>query len=282
MGSQYPNFTNPELRKAKQEELDTYGITNEQTRNKTIQKILYDHIIPRGYGSERGGILSPLSNFKKQRLPDTDVREDQFKMFLGYPMSYKNILRTHNISEFKPIGADQDYYYSLRRDAPIGIKSDRIKNLEEKLKNAHNMYINNPIKENLFKFSEMEKELKMRDISNIRSGWMLEGDSLIDKWGFQQDFDLGNSLTTGPESNTLGTYTIGKTNDYFSYFDSWDINPYKNSNIGLDKVDGIIENVSDAIINKHIGSPFSYYDRIYLNNKKPNIDELYKNFKWNK
>lgn len=46
---QYPNFTNPELRKAKQEELDTYGITNEQTKNKTFKDRMLRKIPARGY-----------------------------------------------------------------------------------------------------------------------------------------------------------------------------------------------------------------------------------------
>lgn len=46
---QYPNFTNPELRKEKQEELDTYGITNEQTRNKTPLDYLLQRIPASGY-----------------------------------------------------------------------------------------------------------------------------------------------------------------------------------------------------------------------------------------
>ena len=47
--AKYPNFTNPELRKAKQEELDTYGITNEQTKNKTFKDRMLRKIPARGY-----------------------------------------------------------------------------------------------------------------------------------------------------------------------------------------------------------------------------------------
>lgn len=47
--AKYPNFTNPELRKAKQEELDAYGITNEQTKNKTFKDRMLRKIPARGY-----------------------------------------------------------------------------------------------------------------------------------------------------------------------------------------------------------------------------------------
>lgn len=46
---QYPGYTNPELRKEKQEELDTYGITNEQTKNKTWKDKQFRKIPARGY-----------------------------------------------------------------------------------------------------------------------------------------------------------------------------------------------------------------------------------------
>lgn len=46
---QYPGFTNPELRKEKQEELDTYRITNEQTKNKTWKDKTLRKIPARGY-----------------------------------------------------------------------------------------------------------------------------------------------------------------------------------------------------------------------------------------
>lgn len=46
----YPNYTNPNLRKAKQEELDTYGITNEQTKDSNfIDRFINENMPRRGY-----------------------------------------------------------------------------------------------------------------------------------------------------------------------------------------------------------------------------------------
>lgn len=65
---EYPGFTNPELRKAKQEELDTYGITNEQTQNKTYWTRTLQQIPARGYNvsdalSTIVGEYTPYQNY---------------------------------------------------------------------------------------------------------------------------------------------------------------------------------------------------------------------------
>lgn len=68
--------------------------------------------------------------------------------------------------------------------------------------------------------------------------------------------------------NLLGSFTLGipKDGSFVSVYDKFDLDPF---GMGNDK----------PLIK--IGKPFEYYTRFYKD-KEPNIDELYKNFKWNK
>ncbi len=69
---QYPNFTYPELRKEKEEELATYGITDEQTSNKGIKSKLLKKIPARGYNVNDAisAILGEHTSFNEYNSPE--------------------------------------------------------------------------------------------------------------------------------------------------------------------------------------------------------------------
>lgn len=73
----YPGYTNPELRKEKQEELDTYGITNEQTTNKTQREKKLRKIDPKSYNIQTA-INSLVSGFDYSKNGSTKEAEDLF------------------------------------------------------------------------------------------------------------------------------------------------------------------------------------------------------------
>lgn len=69
---QYPNFTYPELRKEKEEELATYGIVDEQTKNKSIKDRLLKKIPARGYDVSNAisAIRNEHNSLKKYNSPE--------------------------------------------------------------------------------------------------------------------------------------------------------------------------------------------------------------------
>lgn len=69
---QYPNFTYPELRKEKEEELATYGITDEQTQNKTTKSRLLKKIPARGYNVNDAisAIIGEHTSFNQYDSPE--------------------------------------------------------------------------------------------------------------------------------------------------------------------------------------------------------------------
>jgi|GEM_PF-5066967 len=125
-----PGYSNPELVKAKQEELDTYGITNEQTRDKNfLERRGLINLDPYGEYNAKQGVNALLLNNSYERIHDPysyKVPEDMIGNLLGRPMK-NNTLR---ISPYRPTdGAKQDYYYEFNRN-PYGDRAHQQK-LEE-------------------------------------------------------------------------------------------------------------------------------------------------------
>ena len=88
---QYPGFTNPELRKEKQEEIDTYGITNEQTKNKTWRDRLLRKIPARGYevSDAISSLLGEHHNLSLYNTPEELISslKKKYPEFKNVPLS---------------------------------------------------------------------------------------------------------------------------------------------------------------------------------------------------
>lgn len=196
----------------KQEELDAYGITNEQTRNKNIiENRLYNNLFPGGYQKpvERvfdTVIMNNKEKYKSENANDisNSPRQDLFNLTLGYPQ--KN--NTLKISNYKPKNGEQKYYYSL---------------------------------------NDNENPLNEKSSDN--------GYNYIDDFTSRMKNNSNDVAVNGQ----LGSYTIGKTKDYISYYDKWDINPFGQGN---DKP--IIE----------LGKPLNIYDRKYFDNNETNNTQM--------
>ena len=110
----------------KQEELDTYGITNEQTQNKNlIAERLHNNIFPYGYENPVSRFVNAVVfNEKDRRNKETKslikmTRDDLVGLTLGYPQKHNTL----EISDYKPKGATSNYYYKLKEDQkPFHIK----------------------------------------------------------------------------------------------------------------------------------------------------------------
>lgn len=270
--AKYPNFTNPELRKAKQEELDTYGITNEQTKNRTWlnNRFLSTVSYTRGVA---GNVFPFLFNYQsdtrkiEQSMKNNDFvnEHNTFVNYLfGIPISnnmlkisnyrqpnetdkYYYTFSNHNPTEgmFMKIGTDEPYNLSpstkdfLKYTTTVPWKD--IKNLEH-YERLVELYRDNPDKS---LYENAKNTLKI--IRNFTSGTPLPGNYL----------NIHRSL---------GEYTIGVTPEYISYGDKWNLDPFGSGN-------------NTPIIK--FGKSFDFYDRFYKD-KKPNIDSLYNNFQWKK
>ena len=101
----YPGYTNPELRKAKQEELDTYGITNEQTKNKTFVDKALKRIPARGYdiSDAISGILNEHTKYKSYKNNEEyfDAIRKKHPEFKDFPFKeYYSNLDKDSLSPF--------------------------------------------------------------------------------------------------------------------------------------------------------------------------------------
>ena len=191
----------------KQEELDTYGITNEQTQNKNlIAQRLHNNLYPGSYDNPVGRVfdavvLNKKSEFKNDSVKST--RQDLFDTLLGYPQTDKSL----KISKYKPKNSKDKYYYALNKDD-----------------------------ENVLKDSDSNGYDYIKDVSS----------------------GMPNNSNTIVGGGEFGKYTLGKTKDYLSYYDKWDINPFGSGN---DKP--LME----------LGKPLNIYDRKYFdeNNTKKSL-----------
>ena len=100
----------------KQEELDTYGITNEQTQNKNlIAQRLHNNLYPGSYDTPAGRVFDAVVLNKKSEFKndsEKSTRQDLFDTLLGYPQTNKSL----KISKYKPKNAEDKYYYALDKD----------------------------------------------------------------------------------------------------------------------------------------------------------------------
>lgn len=102
----YPNYTYPELRMAKQEELNTYGITNEQTKNKNIIDRLLVKIPARGYDIDDAlkGILGEYSR-NKEYTSAKELEDAIYKTYpflKGAPLTFKEAKAENALTISKP------------------------------------------------------------------------------------------------------------------------------------------------------------------------------------
>lgn len=118
----YPGYTNPELRKEKQEELDTYGITNEQTVNKDVKTKLLHKISPRGYDvdnaiSELRGEYSRFGNYDSPDDMLSAINRKYGNKFVDYPLSVVNDPYTGElVFDTSKYDDEQKYRSSLKSD----------------------------------------------------------------------------------------------------------------------------------------------------------------------
>lgn len=229
----------------KQEELDTYGITNEQTQNKNlINKRLQNNLVPFSYDKpiERvfdAVVLNKKSEDRKKydnsdrTLDDeyNNIRMDLFNTLLGTPQKHNSLY----ISKYKPENAEEHYYYGVKNEEPL------YNYLENKSATEIQNELNSD-KEKLNKFG-ITPLIPIKDTEKF----------LNFKRGLTPNINI-----VGTEGTALGDYTTGYTKQYKSYYDKWDINPFGDGN---DKP--LME----------LGKPLNIYDRKYFdeNNAKKSL-----------
>lgn len=267
--AKYPNFTNPELRKAKQEELDTYGVTNEQTKNRSRlnNRFLSTVSYTRGVA---GNILPFLFNYQsdtrkiEQSMKNNDFvnEHNTFTNYLfGRPIN-NNILK---ISKYRQPNETDKYYYAFSKHNPtegifMKISTDEPYNLNPSTKDFLKWTTTVPWKD-IKDVSSYVQEMEYYKDNPDKSLYENAKNRLRTLKNFTSDNPLpGNYLNL---HRSLGTYTIGITPEYKSYGDKWNLDPFGSGN-------------HTPIIK--IGKSFDLYDRFYKDGE-PNIDELYKNFK---
>lgn len=281
----YPGFTNPELRKEKQEELDTYGITNEQTQNKNIvSQRLLDNIDPFGDYDLTQAIDAVVLNHK-QRKGDalTQAKNEthiaQLRNYLGYPAELIKFTTPDGapvkISKYTPTTGDSQegkYYYTFKRN-PFGYQpqnQERYLSEYKRLKSIGDKYLDEQFYDDAHKYG-LDYATKIAD-ENMQA-WSDYYDNHRDE--IQGYEPLESAFIITPETGSkeqrrsygnaggLGNFTVYNNPAYSSFYDLWDI--------GL----GQGENTKTF----GVGKPFEYYDRRYHNPaEEPDIDKLYDNF----
>lgn len=260
----YPGFTNPELRKEKQEELDTYGITNEQTRNKTfVDKNLLENLPiattnynVKGIGEYVDAALSAAGvNLRKRRDYNRYQKEvaDEFnanhlaqlRTYLGFPLSGDSNGAPGapvKISEFKPtVGKnDTEYYYTFKED-PFGEPVYSVDEINAKYRGTKDY----PEYEKIYKKEPLEYSFY----------YPVADAGAADHEPYQDNNKSYLSASMGDKGG-LGIFTISNTPEYRSFYDLWDFTT-------------------------DIGRPYNYYDRHYYKGK-PDVDKLYEAFVWQK
>ena len=225
----------------KQEELDTYGITNEQTQNKNkfTNNFMNTVSFRSGYNSPVGTVVNTLLNRKnanrniedkyKNKSTFLKEHEDATRLLFGYPQIHD----TYKISDYKPSNSEQDYYLAYKNRNPItekvGYNLDD-KAIKNKFRETRGVYS----EDNFNEFTMKHLVDTPRDISKLK---------------------IGNNQIGSDTS--MGQFTIGKTNDYHSYYDKWDLNPFGSGN---DKP--LME----------LGKPLNIYDRKYFKKQGGNIN----------
>ena len=290
--AQYPNFTNPELRKAKQEELDTYGITNEQTNNRSWLNNNFMNTISwsSGNGYPIFGVINTLLNNKpeirkmEERILDGNLFLEEHKnnteYLFGVPMKNKLLA----ISKYRQPGENEPYYYTFPHRNPTEITAGR--SSEYDASTHKKLFGKDAIKEREYSLSTLvPKSIKeiARQYIDVNKGIIKQkerleilGSTPSDR--FIERLNQFNAFTELAKDNpnngnypiasdfSMGRYTIGITPEYKSYGDKWNLDPFGSGN-------------HTPIIK--IGKSFDFYDRFYKD-KEPNIDSLYNNFQWKK
>ena len=196
-----------------------------------------------GYGDIKQAINSFITNTNKSEVQgDQDDEESDLQLatYLGIPVNKRHYQKELNKSQYVPSKGNQsNIYYKLDLD--------------------------NRDKENLINESKgINYNFGGYNTNQINND---EGQLIYDGTPLNYGESKSSKILS---SHNLGTHTISrgfdsKKGEYVSYYDQWDINPYKgywgerNNNIitkalGLNKKDNI----------NFLGTPVHFYDRIYL------------------
>lgn len=281
----YPGFTNPELRKEKQEELDTYGITNEQTQNKNIvSKRLLDNIDPYGNYDLAQAIDAVVLNHKQRKTDpisqaNNETHIAQLRNYLGYPAEPTKLTTPKGapvkISKYTPtVGNSQEgkYYYTFKRN-PFGYQPqnpERYLSEYERLKSVGDKYLSGQFYEDAQKHG-LDYATKIADENT--QAWSDYYDNHRDEikgYGplepaFKITQETGSKEQRRSYGNAggLGHFAVYNNPTYSSFYDLWDIGIGQGNNTNTFGV----------------GKPFEYYDRRYHNPaEEPDIDKLYAEF----
>lgn len=148
----YKGNPNKTLVQQKQEELDTYGITNEQTQDKSLlTERLHKNLIPLGYESPMKRFFKTVILNKQEdegfNMSGEKERVDLFNLLTGYPQKHNSL----GISKYKPTLQKENlpYYYKM----------------------------NNPMYGN--DFTNTKESIKLKPGQNIVSGFSNLGDATI-------------------------------------------------------------------------------------------------------
>ena len=243
----------------KQEELDTYGITNEQTGNRNIiENRILNNLLPYGYNEVPKRIYTAVVKNEKEpdrikvdkELDQHESRFDLFNLLLHKPQQNNTL----GISKYKPsTGSEQNYYYKLNNNEDIDLNNIAQNHNPKEIKEnrAQN-------KERLQRINEyLNKHPSEKNDEFIQLGMsMINEEENIYK-AREKSKNNSYSYNTALRTNDLGIHTIGVTPNYNSYYDKWDINPFGSGN--------------DKQIYQ-FGKPLNIYDREYSKKQGGNIN----------
>lgn len=288
----YPGYTYPLLVKAKQEELDTYGITNEQTRNKKRWEKNYPYTTGFNYFAPVEEFTNAVLN--KRNNPDAQIiqrEKDQSRFvkehvqnteyLMGVPIPDSNL----KISSYKPSECSnkQDYYYAFTDRDPSNEfmletqqqNQERNRNLRQQVSSLPGKrrslmdpmtFLDNNIQKHpttdpspLTEQHKIDSQKRINELTKRLNKKSLSNkmkqriaDNIVREQGIIDVYDNKEGNHVIPYDYSMGQYTVGITPDYRSYYDLWDFK-------------------------YNVGRPFELYNRSY-NKKAPDIDSLFKNF----
>ena len=288
----YPGYTNPELRKEKQEELDTYGITNEQTQNKSFlhERALKNLDFYGDYDWKQAVdalVLNHAQRAESDTSPENLTHYQQLRFYLGYPLLRQDTglaRRGSNgygapvkISAFRPTTGTNStpYYYTFLRNpyGNKGLTAGSVRDKYERLKRASEDYLNGEFYKDAEKYG-LDYAVQRADENMKRWDDYFDNhvDDLVDLERLENFIPAtyrGKFETKDyGDASGLGNFTQYGTPEYRSFYDLWDI--------GLGQ--------GNSTLTFGLGKPFEYYDRRYHDDEtkqniaNPDIDSLYSNF----
>lgn len=244
---QNPGVTYPELVKAKQEELDTYGITNEYTKNKNdIEKVLSYALPTNSYS-----VIDAANEYLLDKRADVEygIGKGLTKLPFGIGEKIGDKLIDHSNEII--LENYNTRSQSAEDDATRRLYFGRPENLSDSFDGKPVMKISKykpTIGGDKDYYMTYRPEIVKDIFDNKYKPTKKEIDSSYLKSVGAKEANYKNNDLYQDANAILGTFTSSKTKDYESIYDKWDLNPF-----GQGKDNSMIK----------IGNPINIYDRRY-------------------